>query len=266
MTAKHDPWKGATASGWIDNPIAARVDRAGPQAVSEDHRPGLVPPDLDWLINSLAVLNVTGQADAVIVGHARAILYLLVALRYRGRGAVKVDGSSKAGFKVTGRTTAAEGLAKQLARLERAARSGSLARWLKAWGATSLEARRLVWRAEYGPVARLPDQPGFTRARLKNALGVGGRFIGPRAADALLAIVQARKELAASPLNARRGNRQNQEADELAAAIKAAVLELTGRIGITFNPVTGKATGPLVDFGAAFDRHFDTQINWRLVD
>jgi hypothetical protein len=265
MQQRHDPWKHATANGWVDNPIAARVDRAGPQTVSEDHRPGLVPPDVDWLINSLAVLNVTGQADAVIVRHARAILYLLTALRYRGRGAVKVAGSGKAGFEVTGRTTAAEGLAKQLARLERAARSGSLARWLKAWGATSLEARRLIWAPAL--VNDLPRRniAGHRLADRRAPVGVGGHFIGPRPADALPVIVQARKELAAKPLNARRGNRLNREADELANVIKAAVLELAGRIGITFNPVTGKATGPLVEFGAAFDERFGTQINWRTI-
>jgi hypothetical protein len=38
---------------WVVNEIAARVDRAGPRPVSEDHKPGLVHPDVDWLINYL---------------------------------------------------------------------------------------------------------------------------------------------------------------------------------------------------------------------
>jgi hypothetical protein len=39
---------------WVVNEIAARVDRTGPRPVSEDHKPGLVHPDVDWLINYLA--------------------------------------------------------------------------------------------------------------------------------------------------------------------------------------------------------------------
>jgi hypothetical protein len=38
---------------WVVKEIAARADRPGPRPVSEDHKPGLVHPDVDRLINYL---------------------------------------------------------------------------------------------------------------------------------------------------------------------------------------------------------------------
>jgi hypothetical protein len=42
---------------WVVSEIAARVDRTGPRPVSEDHKPGLVHPDVDRLINYLASIS-----------------------------------------------------------------------------------------------------------------------------------------------------------------------------------------------------------------
>ena len=51
-------WRtGARDRDWVVREIAARVDREGPRPVSEDHKPGLVHPDVDWLINYLASIS-----------------------------------------------------------------------------------------------------------------------------------------------------------------------------------------------------------------
>ena len=54
------------SSDWVVNEFAARVDRAGPRPVSEDHKPGLVHRDLDWLINYLASISKRGSAGDVV--------------------------------------------------------------------------------------------------------------------------------------------------------------------------------------------------------
>ena len=42
---------------WVVSEIAARVDRMGPRPVSEDHKPGLVHPDVHRLLNYLASIS-----------------------------------------------------------------------------------------------------------------------------------------------------------------------------------------------------------------
>jgi hypothetical protein len=89
-------------------------------------------------------------------------------------------------------------------------------------------------------------------------------LIGPCATDALAAIIQARRSLAATSPDDRRGNKRNHEADALAAAIRSAVFDLTGRVGVTRDPVRDTYSGPLVNLGVAVDAHFGTRIRWRL--
>ena len=72
--------------------------------------------------------------------HAFGINSRLLDLRVRGRGAYDLKGSIKSGFRVRPRS-ANRGLANELARLERAARSGSKARWIRAWAAVSPRCR-----------------------------------------------------------------------------------------------------------------------------
>jgi hypothetical protein len=57
----------------VVNEIAARVDRAGPRPVSEDHKSGLVHPDVDWLINYLASISKKGSPGDVIIRHVLEI-------------------------------------------------------------------------------------------------------------------------------------------------------------------------------------------------
>jgi hypothetical protein len=260
MSGNDGDWTG----DWVVNEIAASVDRAGPRPVSEDHKPGLVHPDVDWLIKYLASLNRTGRSDGDIMRHAREIMYLRTALRHRGRGPVSLLGNVKSGFIVGKPIAKAEGLAKELQRLESAARSGSLTRWLRAWAAASLECRRLVWHPEPPPLVR--SENGFTRAKLKGIVGADGVLIGPRPVDALLAIIRARRMLARVPSNKRQGKKRYEEAEALANAIQTAIRDLTGRAGRTDNRITGQTTGPLPDFGSAFDTRFGTGIRWRLIE
>jgi hypothetical protein len=229
-----------------------------------------VPPDVDWLIGQLVNLNSTNLPDEVVVRHAFAINSRLTDLRIRGRGTYDLKGSIKRGFRV-GPRPADRGLANELERLERAARSGSKARWIRAWAAVSRRCRDLVWRPALPPIiTREFNETGrlisFQRAATQNKMvGIDGVLIGPRATDALAAIVEARRGLAATNRDDRRGNKRNDTADALAAAIRAAVFDLTGRVGFTRDPVEDAHSGPLVELGAAFDAHFETRIGWRLI-
>ena len=228
-----------------------------------------VPPDVDWLIGRLAKINSTNRPDETVVRHAFAINSFLIDLRIRGRGTYGLKGSIKRGFRL-GPRPADRGLAKELARLERAARSGSKARWIKAWAAVSMRCRAIVWHPAPPPVIKREFDEGgrlisFERVALQEEMvGIDGVLLGPRPANVLAAIVEARRNLAATPPDDRRGNKRNDAADAIAATIRAAVFDLTGRIGFTRDPVDDTYSGPLVDLGAAFDAHFGTRICWRL--
>jgi hypothetical protein len=229
-----------------------------------------VPPDVDWLIGSLAKINSTNRPDETVVRHAFSISGRLLDLRLRRGGTYDLKGSIKKGFRVRPRPPDG-GLANELTRLERAARSGSKARWIKAWAAVSPRCRHLVWHTR-PPVVEVKRKlkcgrlVGFRRPSLRhNMVGIGGLLIGPRATEALAAIVQARRSLAAIPSNARRGNQRNDAADAFAVAIRSAVFDLTGRVGLTRDPVEDSYSGPLLELGAAIDAHFGTRIRWRLI-
>lgn len=228
-----------------------------------------VPPDVDWLIDSLAKINSTNRPDETVVRRAFTINGHLLNVRVRGSGSYDLIGSIKNGFRAEPRS-ADRGLANELARLERAARSGSKARWIRAWAAVSPGCRALVWQpAPPAVIKREFDESGrpigFERAALQEEIiGIDGVLIGPRPANVLAAIVEAHRNLAARDRNQRRGNKLNDVADALAAAIRSAVFDLTGRVGFTRNPVEEINFGPLVELGAAFDAHFGTRICWRL--
>jgi hypothetical protein len=227
------------------------------------------PPDVDWLIGRLAKINSTNRPDETVVLHAFGISSCLLDLRVRGRGTYDLKGSIKSGFRLRPRF-ADRGLSNELARLERAARSGSKARWIRAWAAVSPRCRTLVWHPAPPPVIKREfDESGrlisFERAPLQEKIvGIAGVLIGPRPANVLAAIVEARRNLAATPPDDRRGNKRNDAADALAAAIRSAVFDLTGRVGFTRDPVEDAFSGPLVELGAAVDAHFGTCICWRL--
>jgi hypothetical protein len=259
MTADGGDWTG----NGVLNEIAARVDRAGPRPVSEDHKPGLVSPDMDWLINYLAGVQTLNRSDEAIVHYAREIMYRVIALRSRGTDSFNLVGTIDDGFTVTDRSTKSEGTAKDLRRLQRAALSalsGSPTRWIKAWAAAPREIRRLIWRPELPPVVKEPN--GFRRGKLRD-LGIdGSSLIGPKPEDVVSNIDRLLDDLDAVPANTRRGNRVNEEASALADAIRAVFLDLCG--GIPTH--AGKATGPIYDFADVFDVRFGTQIGWRLLE
>lgn len=228
-----------------------------------------VPLDVDWLIGRLANINSTNRPDTTVVRHAFAINSRLLDLRVRGRGTYDLKGTIKSGFRVRPRL-ADRGLANELARLERAARSGSKVRRIRAWAAVSPRCRTLVWHPAPPPVIKRKFHESgrlisFERAKmLDEMVGIDGVLVGPRAAGALAAIVEARRNLAGTDRDDRRGNKRNDAANALAAAIRAAVVDLTGRVGFTRDPVEDTHSGPLVELGAAFDEHFETRICWRL--
>jgi hypothetical protein len=228
-----------------------------------------VSPDVDWLIGHLAKINSTNRPNEVVVKYASGISSCLLDLRVRGRGTYDLKGSIKGGFRVRPQT-ANRGRANELVRLERAARSGSKARWIRAWAAVSPCCRTLVWHPAPPPVIKREfDENGrlisFERAPLQEEIvGIDGVLIGPRPTNVLAAIVAARRNLAATDRDDRRGNKHNDAALALATAIRAAVFDLTGRVGFTRDPVEDTYSGPLVEFGADFDAQFGTRIWWRL--
>jgi hypothetical protein len=230
-----------------------------------------MPPDVDWLIGQLAKINSTGRPDESVVRHALSIRGWLLDLRVRGGGTFDLNGNIKKGFRV-GPRRADRGLANELARLERAARSGSKGRWFKAWAAVSPQCRHLAWHPTPPPVVKINRQLkfglliGFRRPSLRHKLvGIDGVLIGPRASDVLAGIIEARGSLANIPADDRRGNQRNEAANALAAAIRSAVFELTGRVGYTDDRVQDTRSGPLVELGLAVDAHFGTRISWRLI-
>jgi hypothetical protein len=230
----------------------------------------IVSPDVDWLIRQLANIHSTDRPDETVVKHAFGINGRLLDLRVRGGGTYDLKGSIKKGFHI-GPRRADRGLANELARLERAARSGSKGRWFKAWAAVSPRCRHLVWHPALPPVVKVNRKfnrgrvVGFRRPSLQlERVGIDGVLMGPRASDALAAIVEARCSLANTPADDRRGNQHNDAAHALAAAIRSAVFDLTGRVGFTRDPVEDTYSGPLVALGAAIDAHFGTRIGWRL--
>ncbi|MGY4310992.1 hypothetical protein [Bradyrhizobium sp. JR3.5] len=230
-----------------------------------------VPPDVDWLIGYLAKINSTGRPNETVVQHAFSVNSRLLDLRARGGGTYDLKGNIKKGFRV-GPRLADRGLANELARLERAARSRSKGRWIKAWAAVSPRCRHLVWHPPRTPVIKVKRKlkfgllVGFRRPSLRHKLvGIDGVLIGPPALDALAGIMEARCRLANTPADDRRGNQRNEAANGLAAAIRFAVFELTGRVGFTDDRVQDTCTGPLVALGAAVDAHFGTRIGWRLM-
>jgi hypothetical protein len=229
-----------------------------------------VPRDVDWLIGQLAKINSTNLPDETVVRHALGIYSRLIDLRIREHGSHDLRGSIKKGLRVKPRA-AKRGLANELARLERAARSGSKGRWIRAWAAFSPRCRQLVWHPALPPVIKCEfDESGrlisFERAAPQEEMvGIDGVLAGPRAANLLAAIVAARCNLAVTDRDDRRGNKRNDAADALAAAIRSAVFDLTGRVGVTRDPVEDRSSGPLVELGAAFDARFRTRICWRLI-
>ena len=230
---------------------------------------GGVPPDIDWLIGQLVNINSTNRPAETVVKHAFGIYGRLTDLRLRGRRSYDLKGTIKTGFRLEPKL-ADRGVANELARLERAARSGSKARWIRAWAAVSPRCRHLVWHPTPPPIIKQEfDESGrlisFQRAVMQEKIvGIDGVLMGPRAADALKAISQARRSLAAIPPDARRGNQRNDAADAFTVAIRSAVFDLTDRIGFTRDPVKDTYSGTLVELGAAVDAQFGTRIRWRL--
>jgi hypothetical protein len=150
MSGEDGDWSG----DWVVNEIAARVDRAGPRPVSEDHKPGLVPRDVDWLINELSKINIKSRPASAVVQYAHETMARLIAYRAKEAGPVNLVGNISDGFTTSERSTKSEGPATELKRLKRAAlaAAGSPTRWLKAWASASQEVRRMVWRPAWGPI------------------------------------------------------------------------------------------------------------------
>ena len=81
-----------------------------------------VPPDVDWLIGSLAKINSTSRPDETVVRHAFSISGRLLDLRHRGGGTHDPKGSIKKRLPVRPRPTD-RGHANEHTPLQRAART-----------------------------------------------------------------------------------------------------------------------------------------------
>jgi hypothetical protein len=153
---------------WRLNPISGRTE----------------PPKLDWLISYLWKLRTTGIAHEIVMRHAFQIYAWCDELRLQNDLTTHKIGEKPAGNFYATHGISKIGPAKELARLERAAKSGNFKQWLRAWAATPTRTIRLVYKG------RRPEW-----ALSFSASGGGYTVVAPRAVDALPSIRRSIKEL-----------------------------------------------------------------------
>jgi hypothetical protein len=253
--------KRRSAAAWVENEIIGE----------------LVPPELDYLINRLKLINPAADTRLVIE-HARKIhtAYQLS----RGR-------PDDHGFKIKGkdrrraeRVPATRGLKADLQRLSKAARGGSAKEWQTAWLGVSGEARALVspLRAPGTAKGKPPPVEGRNeRAVIRGRSGTllfrrsplntrnmklvrSGSFssVIPNPKDSIPRIEAA---LAQGEFSSKR------QTDKLTyifvLRVRDAYLALTGKKGLTFHPLVGKSgllDGGLLDLAEDIDRQFGTKV------
>ena len=227
-----------------------------------------VSPDLDWLIDRLASLNPLAVKDRpdVIARHAHQVYGSWLALRWRGdTNAYKIKGEQRPRAV---RIDAKRGLANDLRRLRRAARSKSDKRWRAAWLGVSGKTRSLfdpappsiVKRNQLDEAGRLVliERADLDVSNLKQVRVRGLHALMPTAAAALPLIEGAIRKL--GPAADRRKRQSDDYFDEFVGAVCLAHRELTGAVGITWNTNAGKFDGVLVELGRDIVARFGTAL------
>jgi hypothetical protein len=257
--------KRRSAAAWIENEMMGE----------------LVPPELDYLIDRLKLINPAADAR-LIIEHARKIHTGLQLLRGR---------PDKHGFKIKGEirrraepVSATRGLKDDLQRLLKAGRGGSAKEWQTAWLGISGEARALLSPLK-APGATNSEPPpiveenteieggagalGFRRAQLDTRdmklVNISGlRAVVPSAAHSIPRIEAA---LAKGEFSSKR------EADKLTYTfvlrVRDAYRALAGKRGLTYrslnddatlNPKGGFAEAGLIALAKDIDLQFGTNV------
>jgi hypothetical protein len=259
--------KRRSTAAWVENEIMGE----------------LVPPELDYLVNRLKLINAAADTRLVIE-HARKIHTAYQLLRGR---------PDDHGFKIKGKdrrraepVPATRGLKDDLQRLLKAACGGSAKEWQTAWLGVSGEARALVsplkapssTKSKPPPVAARDERAGiggrsgtlvFRRSPLdtremKQVRAGSFSSVIPSAKDSIPRIEAA---LAKGEFSSKR------EADKLTyifvLRVRDAHRALTGKKGITyrelndaetFKPKGGFANDGLIALAKDIDRQFGTKV------
>ncbi|WFU19412.1 hypothetical protein [Bradyrhizobium sp. CB3481] len=259
--------KRRSAAAWIENEVMGE----------------LVPPELDYLVRRLSLINPAADA-ALVVEHARKIYtaYQLVRGRPDNRG-IKIKGDSRPWAESV---TAARGLKDDLHRLLKAARGGSEKEWQTAWLGVSGQAR-LVASPMRKPGA-VKGEPPPVAGRNEPAVigGRSGTFAFRRSPlnTREMKLVRAEKFSSVIPSAkkcipnieaalAEGGFSSRRQADKLTyiyvLRVRDAHLALTGRKGLTyrelnddetFEPKGGFADDGLIALAKDIERQFRTKI------
>jgi hypothetical protein len=215
----------------------------------------LEPPKLRWLLDRLGELAPDAE-HALICKHANKLDFMgkILAVGF-ARRAYKIGAAGKTYFanpiKAPGRTA-------ELQRLECAAKTGSLKRWLGAWAGVSLATHDDV-------IKHLPD-------RLRPNRGIPPSWVcfsapglttnAPPATAALAAIIAARESLNAVAAQERKKRICDPEEVRFVAALKECFREITGRrkAGVTRNAVDDEYCGDFLKLVRDIDATYGTVI------
>jgi hypothetical protein len=227
------------------------------------------PPDQYFLIR---LLSDWSDDRRLVDYHAGEILFVWNLLRIKGKS-LKISGDSRKGYKAAWQP-AENGLAKDLKRLERAARSRSLRVWLNACAGVSAKARRHVEPIAPHVIERTTK--GFRRAKLRDVVGFSTtKKIGSPSKDgdvvfdivvlksevALPLIQSAIGKLEEIPKSDRSKRRRDPLEEKVRLKVEKAFEELTGkRARRNIDPDSGRQIDKCHLFGRQIDRHFKTAI------
>lgn len=198
----------------------------------------LESPKRHWLLERLAALAAPGVERELIRTHASNLEFRakLLAAGFERRGhKIKHDGNDYSAMAVK-----SPGRSAQLQRLERAAKSGSLKRWLAAWASASPGTRRLI----------IDNLPGALRPNR----GIPPSWVSfsapdfitnaPRAANALAAVKATQAKLGTVDAQERKKRTRSAETQAFLEALKKSFFEVTGRRAyVTWSAHTEKYGG-----------------------
>jgi hypothetical protein len=247
--------KRRSAAAWVENNIMGE----------------LVPPELDYLIDRLKLINPAADTRLVIE-HARKIHTAYQLLRGR---------PDDHGFKIKGKkrrraeaVAAPRGLKDDLQRLLKVARAGSAREWETAWLGVSGQARSLVSPPAPPIIERQFDEKGSL---------AGFRRASPAARQTKMVVTSRFSSVVPSPqeslprIEAALSNREfssKRQTDKLTyifvLRVRDAYFALTGKKGLTYRPLVDDSTlnpkGGFVEAGlVTLAKDIDRQLGTRAI-
>ena len=224
-----------------DEPALRIAAAAFPSLESGTDQGEFIAPKMRALVDALAAIAAPCVDRRIIAHHAAQVHVAALHLAANvGVGSFEIGGDRNRGF--TAAHARGNGLAYEVARLKRAAASGSLVRWLKAWAAASNETRRRIIAQLDGRTARgvPPDWVSFSApGYVTNA---------PPARASRIAIARIDGDMRAVPAARRKVRRSNPHVADFIAVISGAFQSLTGRNAtVTYDAREERQKGPLIE-------------------